>query len=136
MAASIGLETAGHGEEAPGIGAGIRESIRAVEVGIGERSLRRGEAQMAAAPASADRYENDDGGNKEWKTFACPHDFYLARIERIMASKCVPESWRTAPGIEGVTPKEPASCVKQAAGPLLRCLLIEDFCVFGLCRQM
>src|SRR6476646_4314804 len=91
MAASIGLETAGHGEEAPGIGAGVRESIRAVEVGIGERSLRRGEAQMAAAPASADRYENDDGGNKEWKTFACPHDFYLARIERIMASKCVPE---------------------------------------------
>src|SRR6476661_151679 len=91
MAASIGLETAGHRQEAPGVRAGVRERIRAIEVGIGERSLRRREAQMAAAPASAYRYENDDGGNKEWKTPACPHDFYLARIERIMASKCVPE---------------------------------------------
>jgi hypothetical protein len=47
---------------------------------------------MAAASASAYSYENDDGGDKERKTLACPHDFYLARIERIMTSKCVPEA--------------------------------------------
>jgi hypothetical protein len=98
MAASIGLETAGHGQESPGIRAGVRESIRAVEVGIGERSLRRGERQMVASTsASAYSYQNDDGGNKERKTLACPHDFYLARIERIMTSKCVPEALACRP---------------------------------------
>jgi hypothetical protein len=30
---------------------------------------------MAAATASGYSYENDDGGNKDWKTLACPHDF-------------------------------------------------------------
>jgi hypothetical protein len=46
----------------------------------------------ASAPASAYSHENGDGGDKEWKTLACTHDFYLARIERIMTSKRVPEA--------------------------------------------
>jgi hypothetical protein len=30
---------------------------------------------MAAAAASANGNQNDYGGNKDWKTLACPHDF-------------------------------------------------------------
>jgi hypothetical protein len=51
----------------------------------------------ASTSASAYSYQNDDGGNKERKTLACPHDFYLARIERIMTSKCVPEALACRP---------------------------------------
>src|ERR1044071_7781259 len=97
MAVAIGLETAGHGQKAPGVRASVRKRVRAVEVGIGERPLRRGEAQMAAASASAYNYENDDSGNKERETVACPHNFYLARIERIRTSKCVPEALACRP---------------------------------------
>ena len=118
MTVAIGLKTAGHGQEAPGVRAGVRERIWAVEVGIGERPLGRGEGEMvAAATASAYDDENYGGGNKDGETIACPHGFYLARIERIMTSKCVPEAVAARPSNKGVTLKQPASCVYQLRNP-------------------
>jgi hypothetical protein len=92
---------------------------------------------MTAATASANGKQNDDGGNKDWKSVASPHGFYLARIERIMTSKCVPEAVAECPSNKGVTLKQPASCVTncvtQAVCPLLWYLLIQDFCAFLGC---
>ena len=40
-------------------------------------------------PQPAIEQRTIDGGDEERKTLVCRHDFYLARIERIMTSKCV-----------------------------------------------
>jgi hypothetical protein len=90
---------------------------------------------VGAAAASANDSENNDGGDKDWETVACPHGFYLTHIEKIMTSKCVPEAVAACPSNKGVTLKQPASCVTQAVCPLLWCLLIQDFCVFGVCAR-
>ena len=92
---------------------------------------------MAAAATSANGNQNDDGGNKDGETVASTHGFYLAHIERIMTSKCVPEAVAARPSNKGVTLQRPASCVTncvtQAVCPLLWCLLIQDFCAFLGC---
>jgi hypothetical protein len=70
---------------------------------------------MTAASASAYSYENDGGGNKERKTVACPHDFYLARIERIMTSKCGPDALAASP-LNRRTNTETACELRKAGG--------------------
>src|SRR5215831_3591567 len=145
MAIAIGLETAGHGQKAPGVRPGVRERVLAVEGRIGEGPLGRWETEMGAAAASANGNQNDDGGYKDWKTLAYPHGFYLARIERIVTSKCVPEAVAARPSNKGVTLKRPSSCVtncvtncvNQAVLPLTLVSAHSGLLLyFGVCRQM
>src|ERR1044071_9496200 len=76
---------------------------------------------MAAASASAYNYENDDSGNKERETVACPHNFYLARIERMMTSKCVPEAVPAGP--LNIRCNTKTACKLRKAGGLLLTLV-------------